>query len=261
MKSLAGKTLIVFDMDGTLTPSKAPMRKDMARLLARLLKEKSVAVIGGGSYRQFKHQFVGEARFPNKLLGRLFLFPVSGTAFYRFRGGWKKIYAKDFSAAEKKKIYAAFNESFRKARYAHPKKVYGKIIEDRGSQITFSAVGQDVVTMLGVRRGVAVKEEWHKHSDVRPKLMMFLKKLLPRFTVRRGGLTSIDVTRFGIDKAYGIHQIKKMFHVPIKNMLFIGDALYPGGNDYAAKKTGIDCIPVRGPEDTKRIIKDILKTA
>lgn len=112
--------------------------------------------------------------------------------------------------------------------------------------------------MLGVRRGVAVKEEWHKRSDVRPQLMKVLKRLLPRFTVRSGGLTSIDITKFGIDKAYGVRQIAKTLHMPIKKMLFVGDALYPGGNDHAAKQTGIRCIPVRGPEDTKTIIKKIL---
>jgi HAD superfamily hydrolase (TIGR01484 family) len=259
MKSYRSKELIVFDLDGTLTPSKAPMRKDMAAVLARLLEKKLVAVIGGGSYQQFRDQFVREANFPRALLRRLFLFPVCSTMSYRYEHEWKKVYAKTFSPRQKKKILSAFREAFHKAGYHHPKKTYGKIIEDRGSQITFSAVGQDVVAMLGVRRGVAIKEAWRDKSDVRPQLMAVLRKLLPGFTVRSGGLTSIDVTKHGIDKAYGVRQIRKHLHVPIKRMLFIGDALYPGGNDYAAKKTGIDCLRVDGPEDTKRIIREILK--
>lgn len=261
MNPLRKKELIVFDMDGTLTPSKAPMRKDMARLLSRLLEEKRVAVIGGGSYKQFKHQFVAEAHFPKRLLGRLFLFPVSGTAFYKHHEGWEKVYARDFSPAQKKKIFSAFQNAFRKINYVYPDKVYGKIIEDRRSQITFSAVGQDVVATLGVRRGVAVKERWNKRSDVRPRLMKALKKFIPELTVRMGGLTSIDVTKYGIDKAYGLRQIEKYLHVPIKKMLFVGDALFPGGNDYAAKRTGVQCIAVRGPEDAKAIIRKILKEA
>ncbi len=258
MSPLRGKEVVIFDLDGTLTPSKAAMQGDMARALARLLLEKRVAVIGGGSYEQFRHQFVEKARLPGHLLARLFLFPVSGTAFYRYaKGRWKKVYAKHFSAAEKKKIFSAFKETFRRTGYRHPEKVYGKIIEDRGSQVTFSAVGQDVVSMLGVRRGVAVKERWHKNSEVRPQLMKVLKGLLPGFTVRSGGLTSIDVTKFGIDKAYGVRQIGKTLKIPIAKMVFIGDALFPGGNDYAAKRTGIQCIPVKGPADTKKIIKKL----
>lgn len=253
----------MFDMDGTLTPSKAPMRRDMAKLLTRLLEKKLVVVIGGGSYKQFKRQFIGQAHFPRNLLARISLFPVSGTAFYRYRDGFGlvKVYAKDFSSRQKKQISSAFQEAFRVTGYRHPRKIYGPVIEDRGSQITFSAVGQDVVARLGVRRGIAVKERWNRTLDVRPKLMRALKKLLPQFTIRRGGLTSIDVTKFGIDKAYGIRQIRKMLGIPIQKMLFVGDALFPGGNDYAARRTGVDCIAVRGPAETEKIIKKILRAA
>ena len=252
------KKLIVFDMDGTLTPSKAPMRKDMSRLLSRLLEKKRVAVIGGGSYMQFRQQFIAKARLPGKLLNRLLLFPVSGTACYRYSGGWKKVYAKDFTLSQKKEIFSAFRETFRIADYKHPRRVYGQIIEDRGSQITFSAVGQDVVTILGVRRGLAVKERWNKYFDVRPRLMKELKKLLPQFTIRRGGLTSIDITKYGVDKAYGIRQIGKQLRVTRKDMFFVGDAIFPGGNDYAVVKTGVDYVKVRGPKETEKIIKMII---
>ena len=74
-----------------------------------------------------------------------------------------------------------------------------------------------------------------------------MQKELPAFEVRRGGLTSIDVTQKGIDKAYGVRQIEKVLKIPIKEMVFIGDALYPGGNDAAAKKTGVQTIATKRP--------------
>ena len=255
---LANKKLIVFDMDGTLTPSKAPMRSDMVKFLTLLLKNKSVAVIGGGSYKQFQRQFIAKAKFPKSLLPRLSLFPVCSTAFYHYANGWKKVYAKNFSSVQKKKIFAAFRKTFQKNHYNHPQKIYGKVIEDRKSQITFSAVGQDAVEILGVKKGLKVKERWNKHSDVRLELMKSLKKLLPEFTVRMGGLTSIDITKQGIDKAYGLRQIEKNLRVPIRDMLFVGDAIYPGGNDYAVIKTGVDYIKVKGPEETKKIIRRLI---
>jgi phosphomannomutase len=248
---MAVKDLIVFDLDGTLTPSKAPLKRDMAHMLAWLLAVKKVAVIGGGSYEQFRKQFVGHLDTPRQLLQNLFLFPTTSTSFYRYRGGWNKVYRKVLTAAEKEKIMRAFEEAFQKIGYQNPKKHWGKIIEDRDSQITFSALGQ--------KAPIPAKEQWNKKKDVRPEIMKIMQKHLPGFEVRRGGLTSIDVTHKGIDKAYGIRQINKTLKIPISKMVFIGDALYPGGNDYAAKKSGVQCIAVRGPEDTKKIIRKILK--
>lgn len=250
-ESFKKKKLIVFDMDGTLTPSKAPIRRDMARLLERLLKRKTVAVIGGGRYEQFRRQFVGRAKFSNELAARLFLFPTSAAAFYRCRNGWKKVYAHTLPAATKKKIFAAFREVFKATGYQHPAKVYGRVIEDRGTQVTFSAVGQ--------KAPLRVKVLWHKKNNkLRLRLAGFLAKKLPGLEVRVGGPTSIDVTRKGIDKAYGIQQIKKVLKVGIKDMLFIGDAIFPGGNDYAVVRTGVDYVKVRGPAQARAVIRFLL---
>jgi len=248
---LLEKSLIVFDLDGTLTESKAPLKPDMARALAALLAHKKVAIIGGGSYKQFKNQFVGHFKRPPALFENLFLFPTTSTSFYRYRrGGWKKVYRKVLSVAEKKKIMRAFAAAFTATGYIPPKKLWGKAIEDRGSQITFSALGQ--------KAPVKAKAAWNKKSDVRPALMKIIQKALPQFEVRRGGLTSIDVTQKGIDKAYGVRQIEKVLKISIREMVFIGDALYPGGNDAAAKKTGVQTMAVKGPRDTIAIIKKIL---
>ena len=252
MVSLSKRSLIVFDLDGTLTESKAPLQPDMARALAALLEQKKVAIIGGGSYEQFKNQFVGHFTCPPALFKNLFLFPTTSTSFYRYQEShWKQVYRKVLKPAEKKKIMRAFADAFAATKYVPPKKLWGKTIEDRGSQITFSALGQ--------KAPVKAKAAWNKKNDVRPALMKIMQKELSKFEVRRGGLTSIDVTQKGIDKAYGVRQIEKVLKISIKDMVFIGDALYPGGNDAAAKKTGVQTIAVKGPTDTIKIIKKILK--
>jgi HAD superfamily hydrolase (TIGR01484 family) len=252
MQPLSKKSLIVFDLDGTLTESKALLKPNMAHALAALLEQKKVAVIGGGSYEQFKNQFVGHFRCPSALFKNLFLFPTTSTSFYCYqRNGWKKVYQKVLKPAEKKKIMRAFADAFVATGYIPPKKLWGNVIEDRGTQITFSALGQ--------RAPVKEKAAWNKKSDVRPALMRIMQKELPTFEVRSGGLTSIDVTQKGIDKAYGVRQIEKVLKISIKDMVFIGDALYPSGNDAAAKKTGVQTIAVAGPNDTIKIIKKILK--
>ena len=252
--------LVVFDLDGTLTESKAAIAPDMVRMLEALLLRKKVAVIGGGSYRQFREQFVDALHVPRPLLANLFLFPTTSTRFYRYKGGWKLVYSKDLPAREKKRIRKAIKESLKEIRYVPPAKTYGKVIEDRGAQITFSALGQDVVKVLGPVRGVALKERWHKTSDIRDALIRALTKRLPEYA-HEGGFTSVDITMRGIDKAYGVRQIEKTLRIPIKDMVFIGDALFPGGNDAAAKKTGVRTIPTKGPKETKAIIAKILEAA
>ncbi len=107
-----------------------------------------------------------------------------------------------------------------------------------------------------------MKEEWKKkHTPTKMKIAKLMSKYLPEFEVRAAGFTTIDVTKKGIDKAYGLKQIEKYLRVKIKNMVFIGDAIFPGGNDYAVTKTGIDYLSVSGPEDTKIIINKILALA
>lgn len=85
-----------------------------------------------------------------------------------------------------------------------------------------------------------------------------LNTLIPEFSVHLGGATSIDVTRQGIDKAFGIRKLRDILHIPIEQMIFIGEALFPGGNDYPAKEAGVLCIEVRDPHETKRVIETLV---
>jgi len=271
--SFSGKSLIIFDLDGTLAPSKAPMDSEMSSLLAKLLEKRKVAVISGGSYAQFQKQFLASLDCPAGLLKNLYLFPTCSTSFYRYktqgtgpgarsaglraRGGgaestgeWERVYQEALSEEEKKKILVAFLKTFQELGYSSPKKTYGQVLEDRETQITFSALGQEAP--------LPEKEEWDPKQEKRLALKKVLDKHLPEFEVRIGGTTSIDVTRKGIDKSYGIKQIEKHLGISKKEMLFVGDALFPGGNDYPVKEAGVQCISVQGVEDCKKVIKKLL---
>lgn len=261
-KNLNKKDLIVFDFDGTLARTKAPIDKQMNRLIAKLLSVKKVAVIGGGKYGIFKELLVRPLICSKKLFKNLFLFPATSTSFYRYQRGWQQVYALKLPKWQRDKIKKTFHEVFLAVGYQHPKKTYGVVIEDRGTQVTFSALGQEVVKMLGEKKGVWLKEQWKReHTKDKMKIAKLLAKRLPELEVRAAGYTSIDVTKKGIDKAYGLKQIEKYLKIKIKNMLFIGDAIFPGGNDYAVTKTPIDYISVSGPADTKKIIKEIIEKA
>jgi phosphomannomutase len=251
-KLTTSKKVIVFDLDGTLTESKADLDDEMAGLLRDLLKVKLVAVIGGGKYGIFRDQFIARLKIPTELLKKLYIFPASGTAFYRYENGeWKQVYAHELSQDERGRIFNAFKEVFEELHYLQPEKVYGEVIEDRGTQITFSALGQEAPLDL--------KKKW-KEENTELKLQMadLLRNKLPSMSIGAAGFTSIDVTRKGIDKEYGVKQIQKYLNVSIENMIFVGDSLFPGGNDSAALRTGILGLAVNSVNDTKTLIRRIL---
>lgn len=247
----SAKKVIIFDLDGTLAESKATLDQEMDSLLCRLLEKKKVMVISGGNLTQFHRQFLKYLSCPKEKLENLFISPTSGASMYKNRNGkWQEIYRHVLSSQKQKKILLAFKKAFVNIGYANPKKKYGKIIENRESQITFSALGQ--------KAPLEAKEKWNKESDIRQSLKSALEKYLLEFEVRLGGLTSIDVTKKGIDKAYGVQQIAKILKIPIKEMVYVGDALYEGGNDYAVKRAGVATIEVKDAEETKIFIRSIL---
>jgi len=242
------KRLIVFDLDGTLALSKAALDDEMAALLGRLLAVVRVAIISGGDFPQFETQVL--ARLPSSSkLENLSILPTSGTKFFEYRDGWQKLYSDDLSPSEKQKIESALEQAVAQSGF-QPAQSWGERIEDRGTQITYSALGQQAP--------LEEKSKWDPDFSKRKAIQAILAKTLPEFSVRLGGTTSIDVTRPGIDKAYGIRKLRDVLGIPIEQMLFVGDALFPGGNDYPAFEAGAESIAVRDPQDTKCVIATIV---
>jgi len=242
------KKLIVFDLDGTLAPSKSSLAPETAKLLHDLLGIVKVAVISGGAWAQFEKQLLADLP-KGSLLANLSLLPTCGTKFFQYEGKWTELYSEDLTMDRRKKIIDSLTKAASESGF-QAKKVWGKVIEDRGSQVTFSALGQQAP--------LAEKEKWDPDFAKRKKITTILKKLIPEFSVRMGGATSIDVTKPGIDKAYGIGKLKDTLHLSLNEMVFIGDALFPGGNDYPAEQAGVVSISVKGPEDTNLVIQTIL---
>jgi HAD superfamily hydrolase (TIGR01484 family) len=242
------KKLIVFDLDGTLAESKSSLDAEMSRLLDDLLGILKVAVISGGDWPQFEKQVLSHLAH-NGGLANLSLLPTCGTKFFRYAGDWKKIYSEDFTPPEKEKIIGSLKKAVAEAG-VKVEKLWGDAIEDRGSQITYSALGQEAP--------LDQKAKWDPDFAKRKKIKTILDALIPKFSVRMGGATSIDVTKPGIDKAYGIGKLRDVLGISLKEMIFVGDALFPGGNDYPAEQTGVISIPVRGPHETKRVIETMI---
>jgi len=242
------KKLIVYDLDGTLAESKSSLDAEMADLLHDLLGVAKVAVISGGGWPQFEKQLLSHLPHDERLLN-LSLLPTCGTKFFQYNGSWKLLYSEDLTATEKEKITSSLNAAVA-ANGFKPEKVWGKVIEDRGSQITFSALGQQAP--------LDEKDKWDRDFGKRKKMKATLDTSIPEFSVRLGGATSIDVTRHGIDKAYGIRKLRDILGVSLREMIYIGDAIFPGGNDYPAKEAGVTCVAVRGPQETKPVTAAVI---
>jgi phosphomannomutase len=244
------KELVAFDLDGTLAESKQPLKDDMAQAIADLLTVSNVAVISGGDWPQFDKQVA--SRLPEGAQReKLWLMPTTGTKLYTYREGkWAPVYAELFSEDERKKIIDAFNASLEATGFK-PAQTWGELVEDRGSQVTFSALGQQAP--------IAEKEHWDPDFAKRKIIQADLKTRLPGLAINMGGATSIDITREGVDKAYGLERLSEHSGIALDAMLFIGDAIFPGGNDYPPKeKLGMDTVKVRDPGDTINVIAAIV---
>lgn len=242
------KELIVFDLDGTLAESKVVIDSEMGSLLTRLLVRHKVSIIGGASFEQMKSQL------PDSISkdSNLFLLPLDGGSFYRYQNGsWQEVYKHDLSLLQRKEIGEAFSRVLEEINYIKPENTYGITVEDRGSQTTWSALGQQAP--------LEEKERWNKDENgLRLRIVSKLKEYLPNMESKVAGLTSIDVTLKGIDKKFGIEQMIKHLSLTTGDILFFGDALEPEENDAPALESGVVCYEVGSVSDTKKAIEYIL---
>jgi HAD superfamily hydrolase (TIGR01484 family) len=241
--------LVAFDLDGTLAESKQPLQDTMGEALADLISVANVAVISGGDWPQFDKQVA--SRLPVRAdLSKLWLMPTTGTKLYtHHKGEWKPVYAELFSDDMRKKILEAFDASLEATGFK-PEQTWGERIEDRGSQITFSALGQ--------KAPIAEKKLWDPDFLKRKVIQADLQKRLPGLSINMGGATSIDITQKGVDKGYGLQKLSEASGIPLQQIMFVGDAIFPGGNDYPAKEIGLKTVRVKDPDGTLAAIEAIV---
>lgn len=224
----------------------------MADILARLLERVEVCVISGGNFAQFQMQVIDMLpSLSAPTLSRLHLMPTCGTQYYRYSSGWIQVYAQNLDEDEKSLALQAVEESARALGYWEVE-TWGPILEDRGSQITFSALGQAAP--------VSAKVAWDPSGAKKNALRELVQSRLPELEVRSGGSTSVDITRRGIDKAYGMHRLSELTGIGVQEMLFVGDRLDPDGNDYPVKALGIPTRAVSDWTDTAGFISDWLES-
>jgi HAD superfamily hydrolase (TIGR01484 family) len=243
---------VAFDLDDTLAVSKSQIDDRMAKLLAQLLAQVDVCVISGGRFEQFDTQVLRHLDLDARVRERLHLMPTCGTRYYRWiDGGWGLVYAEDLSDEAKERVISVLIEGAKALGIWEPEP-WGEIIEDRGSQVTFSALGQ--------RAPVDAKYAWDPDGAKKAVLRDYAAARLPDLEVRSGGSTSVDVTKKGVDKAYGMGKLITHLGLTTEDVLFVGDRLDEGGNDYPVKAMGIRCVAVTRWQDTADYVERLLTT-
>ncbi|MBU1292725.1 HAD-IIB family hydrolase [Patescibacteria group bacterium] len=244
---------VIFDLDETLAESKQPMSEKMAGVFALLLSRVPVAVISGGKFS------IMLAHVANRLpegtaTDNLYILPTCGAALYEYKNeSWHAVYEETLSDIDMEVIERGIERAVTKTELIDLRTPsHGERIERRGSQVTLSALGQTAP--------LSEKVLWDPERTKRTLLHATLSEELPQFSVKTGGTTSFDITKPGIDKAYGVTKFSEHVGIPVSEMLYVGDALFPGGNDAVVIETGISTYAVTRPDETYSLIEELLTT-
>ena len=222
----------------------------MDAALCSLLDHVDVCIISGGQMGQFMAQVLDNLHASDAQLARLHLMPTCGTRYYRYdNGAWVERYAHDLDPDLAARAVSSL-ERHARALGLWEENPWGQIIENRGSQITFSALGQEAP--------LEAKRAWDPDGTKKAALRDAVAPDVPELDVRGGGSTSIDITTRGIDKAYGMGKLVEETGIAASEMLFVGDRLDPEGNDYPVKAAGYATRAVSGWEECVSVIEEIV---
>ena len=250
------KKVLAFDVDQTLNVAKTPITPEIADLLTRCLHFFEICPISGQKFAQFMAQIVDRLPHPTPaLLAHLHLFVAQGTQYYRFdptKNTWREVYNYPLTEEQITKISATLEKAARELGYWEEDQLKqgDEIIENRLSQVTFSALGQ--------KAGTEEKYAWDPDHKKRDRIAARCHELAPEFEYEVAGTTSINAIVPGMNKVFGITHLMEQLHVTKNDILYFGDMTQPGGNDYPVVQMGIDTITVRSHEDTAYALRGIL---
>jgi hypothetical protein len=245
------KKLVSFDSDGTIQLTKSKIDDEMAHLLDELAKRYKVNVISGTGIDYLKPNVL-DLLVPNE---NVTVSPTCGTRFVALKDGeYTELYKEALSDEEIKTIMAAFDYAMDKAGH-HPEQFWGEIVENRETQVTFSALGQ--------RAPSDAKLAYDPDLSKRKQIAAYLREKISddQYDIKIAGTTSVDITRKGINKAYGIRKLAEYYDITLNEIVFVGDRLDEIGNDYPVAEIGVDSIWVKDQAETKQVIQALIDVA
>lgn len=125
-------------------------------------------------------------------------------------------------------------------------------IEDRGSQITFSALGQNAP--------VEAKEAWDPTNEKKNRLAQAVATDLPHLAVRSEALPASISPRAASTNHLRVQELARILGIDVHQIIFVGDRMDPDGNDYPAAVVRVRAVRVTGPADTVMLCDDIIES-
>ncbi|MBI4088076.1 HAD-IIB family hydrolase [Candidatus Kaiserbacteria bacterium] len=239
---------ILFDVDDTLAESFKPPTPEMLGRLVRLLALRPLAILSAAGFPRIEQDFLGRiATAPHA--DRFYVLSNSTTECYAYREGhWTPLYKIAFTEEERAHIVRVM-EGLAEETGVEFNPAHKPRIISQDSKVAYAA--------LGIDASAEEKASWDPDISKRTTLHRALAAHLPEFEIIIGGRTTIDVLPKGMNKAYGVQWLSKELGIPPKEMLFIGDAFFDGGNDAVVIPTGIKTRAVSSPDETRAIIDDL----
>lgn len=239
------KTLVLFDVDGTLTPARLVISDEMKQTLEALRKKVVIGFVGGSDLSKQVEQLGATV-----LQDFDYCFSENGLTAYKLG---KELASQSF-------IQWIGDEKYNKLvkfilRYLSDIDIpvrRGTFIEFRNGMINVSPVGRNASTQE--------RNEFEKFDlehKIREKLVSALKENFSDYglTYSIGGQISFDVFPTGWDKTYCLQHVEDEGFTEIH---FFGDKSYEGGNDYEIYNDSRTIgHAVKEPADTIKILKEL----
>ncbi len=240
---LRKKKVIIADVDETICEPAQEINLRLAEKINGLIeKGMTFAFISGTHLVELQRMISAHLVEEHHLLAG------TGTVYSIQKNGFSTlIHNYQLTAVEKAEIMAVFEKLIMEYQL-HPLTSKEDQLQDRESQIAFSALGRHAPLEL--------KRRFDPVGEKRIQWIKFLRQYLDenKYEIALGGTTTLDVTRKGLDKEWAIREFLKINNLSPEDVIFIGDKLYPGGNDYPAAKV-VDCIAVKNPDETTQKLK------
>ncbi|MDD5130916.1 MAG: acetate/propionate family kinase, partial [Candidatus Omnitrophica bacterium] len=236
--------VVVTDMDGTLTPSRAYCSDKIAEVVFDILKAGGdFIILTSSDFKAVKEQFLNKiqkmAISENKYLANLYIFVNQGTEYYKynfkineFELVFKVSIEKEIGERKVARIKELLSEAINNYEL---ESVRGDFVEDRGSQITLFVIGKDATKdeKLEYYNKEQSGEVYNRQQIVNYLNERFSEEGIDVFA-HAGGKSSIDINLSHTDKGCGIDRIVKDIGVPRSAIIYFGDEFRAGESDAKA---------------------------
>ena len=260
------KNVVLFDMDGTLTPPRKEMPVEMLDALLLLLQYADVGIVSGSPFEYIEQQcqLLFKQADENSLKDLLIL-PCNGTQKFSYQDDtWNKDSSLDMRSCIGEDVHQTLMYSLMQKQYicsllckSYEYPLTGHHISYRGSMVNWSPVGRNA-THKDREKFVLADKKFAIRQEALEKLLV-TPELVKSLSFSLGGSTSIDIYPHGWDKTYALNHYNEA-----DLFWFIGDrCLEESGNDKPLydKLNSIrrnTAFQTSGPAQTIQLIKDII---